>query len=378
MHPLLIDVVACLAYGVVGIALMALGYLIVDLLTPGKLHELIWTNRNRNATLIVASNTLGVAIVVSTAIAASANDLAAGLVTTVVYGLVGLLLMALSFLLIDLLTPGKLGSIVAENELHPAAWVNASAHLAVAAVVATAITDGRHHTGATSRAEGTPAPAPADRRFVVLFAVFVCAACGLVYELALVALGSYLIGDTVTQASRARRHGLRDGRRRPGRQAVAATGPRSRSRWSKAARAARRPVGPRPLRGVRLARPVRPALVSVAFLLGAADRRGDPAADVAAAAHPRQEAGSAVADLFAADYVGALIGGLAFPFLLLPVFGQLGGALLVGVVNAVTGMAVVWVFRRDLSRRAAGRAAPAPSWSPSCLAVRLGDRRRSR
>ena len=32
-------------------------------------------------------------------------------------------------------------------------------------------------------------------------AVFVCAACGLVYELELVALASYLIGDSVTQAS---------------------------------------------------------------------------------------------------------------------------------------------------------------------------------
>ena len=35
----------------------------------------------------------------------------------------------------------------------------------------------------------------------MLATVFVCAACGLVYELALVALGSYLIGDTVGQAS---------------------------------------------------------------------------------------------------------------------------------------------------------------------------------
>ncbi|NED79978.1 spermidine synthase, partial [Streptomyces sp. SID11233] len=42
----------------------------------------------------------------------------------------------------------------------------------------------------------------------------------------------------------------------------------------------------------------------------------------------RQEAGGAVADLFAADYVGALVGGLAFPFLLLPFLGQLTGALL--------------------------------------------------
>ena len=37
----------------------------------------------------------------------------------------------------------------------------------------------------------------------------------------------------------------------------------------------------------------------------------------------RQDAGGAVADLFAADYVGALVGGLAFPFLLLPLLGQL-------------------------------------------------------
>jgi len=38
-------------------------------------------------------------------------------------------------------------------------------------------------------------------RFLVLAGVFVCAACGLVYELELVALASYLIGDSVTQAS---------------------------------------------------------------------------------------------------------------------------------------------------------------------------------
>ena len=51
----------------------------------------------------------------------------------------------------------------------------------------------------------------------------------------------------------------------------------------------------------------------------------------------RQDADGAVADLFAADYVGALVGGLAFPFLLLPWLGQLTGALLTGAVNAVGG-----------------------------------------
>ena len=66
----------------------------------------------------------------------------------------------------------------------------------------------------------------------------------------------------------------------------------------------------------------------------------------------RQDAGSAVADLFAADYIGALLGGLAFPFLLLPAFGQLRGAIVVGLINAVAGvLLVVVLFRRDLSRR---------------------------
>lgn len=66
----------------------------------------------------------------------------------------------------------------------------------------------------------------------------------------------------------------------------------------------------------------------------------------------RQDAGGAVADLFAADYIGALAGGLAFPFLLLPLLGQLSGALLTGAVNALAGGALVlWLFGRDLTTR---------------------------
>ncbi|MEV5403265.1 spermidine synthase, partial [Streptomyces albidoflavus] len=42
---------------------------------------------------------------------------------------------------------------------------------------------------------------PGPARLLVLATVFVCAACGLVYELELVALASYLMGDSVTQAS---------------------------------------------------------------------------------------------------------------------------------------------------------------------------------
>ncbi|MFC7328333.1 DUF350 domain-containing protein [Marinactinospora rubrisoli] len=136
---LLYEAGACLAYGILGTALMALGYLVIDLLTPGRLHELVWEQRNRNATLLLSANTLGVAIVVAVAILASPDDLLWGLLATLVYGVIGLALMALSFLVIDLLTPGRLGAVIAEKEPHPAVWVNASAHIAVAVTVAAAI-----------------------------------------------------------------------------------------------------------------------------------------------------------------------------------------------------------------------------------------------
>lgn len=64
-----------------------------------------------------------------------------------------------------------------------------------------------------------------------------------------------------------------------------------------------------------------------------------------------QDAGSAVADMFAADYLGALLGGLAFPFLLLPTLGLVRGTIAAGVLNLIAGTVVVaWLFRRTVSR----------------------------
>ena len=74
-----------------------------------------------------------------TAIAASANDLVTGLIGTVAYGLLGLILMSLSFLIIDAITPGKLGDELATPDLHPATWVNAAAHVVIATIIAAAI-----------------------------------------------------------------------------------------------------------------------------------------------------------------------------------------------------------------------------------------------
>jgi uncharacterized membrane protein YjfL (UPF0719 family) len=126
-------------YGLVGLVLMAVGFALVDVLTPGNLREQVWVERNRNAAVLLASNLIGVGAIVATAIAASENDWAIGIVSTLAYGLLGLVLMGLSFMVIDAVTPGRLGALMVAEEPHPAVYVNGAAHLAVAAIVSVSI-----------------------------------------------------------------------------------------------------------------------------------------------------------------------------------------------------------------------------------------------
>ncbi|WP_380565021.1 spermine/spermidine synthase domain-containing protein [Streptacidiphilus jeojiensis] len=212
-----------------------------------------------------------------------------------------------------------------------------------------------NHSAGSSQppTEGRPADGRRAARLLVLLAAFVCAACGLVYELELVALGSYLLGDSVTQASVVLSV------------MVFAMGVGS----LLAKRFTRRPATSFALVESALALVgglsvlllygcfvwvghYRTALVGVALLIGILIGAEIPLLMTLIQRIRRQEAGRAVADLFAADYVGALVGGLAFPFLLLPMLGQATGALLTGAVNAVAGAVVVlWLFPREPSPR---------------------------
>ena len=190
-------------------------------------------------------------------------------------------------------------------------------------------------------------------RWLVLLAAFICAACGLVYELELVALGSYLLGDSVTQASVV----LSVMVFAMGIGSLLAKGFTAQPATSFAlVESALAVVGGLSVLvlyacfvwlghyGL--------ALVAVATLIGVLIGAEIPLLMTLIQRIRRQDAGRAAADLFAADYVGALVGGLAFPFLLLPCLGQATGALLTGAINAVAGAVVVlWLFRDEPPRR---------------------------
>ncbi|MFD3484503.1 polyamine aminopropyltransferase [Streptomyces sp. NPDC058665] len=197
---------------------------------------------------------------------------------------------------------------------------------------------------------------PSAGRFLILAVVFVCAACGLVYELELVALASYLIGDSVTQASVvlslmvfAMGLGSLLAKRLRCRAAVGFG-------LVEAALALLGGCSAMVLYATfAWMGESRYALIGFSLAIGVLIGAEIPLLMTLIQRVSRQDAGGTVADLFAADYVGALVGGLAFPFLLLPWFGQLTGALLTGAVNVVAGGALVlWVFGRDLTGRERG------------------------
>lgn len=128
------------SYGLLGLGLIILGFLALDLITPGNLRNLAWVEHNRNAVILATAQIIGVAWVVYSGVQASLGlELWRGVLYTFIYGVVAIALMMFSFVLIDLLTPGKLGALLLENDRHPAGWINAAVFLGVAGIVGGAL-----------------------------------------------------------------------------------------------------------------------------------------------------------------------------------------------------------------------------------------------
>ena len=128
------------AYTGVGIALLILGFLVLDMLTPGHLGRHIHEARSVNAGIVVAAGTLGQGAIIFAAIWTNATSgFGTALLYTVVFGLLGVLLEAVAFVVLDVLTPGRLGGHVTEATFHPASLVLAAVQLAVAAIIVASI-----------------------------------------------------------------------------------------------------------------------------------------------------------------------------------------------------------------------------------------------
>jgi uncharacterized membrane protein YjfL (UPF0719 family) len=132
-------VLATLLYFVIGFAVLALGFVVLDVLTPGNLRRQVYTDRNPNAAILLGANHLALALIVVTAILTSDDSLGQGLVDSLVYGLLGVVLQGVALRLLDAFVPGHLRALVTEPRMCGAAWAVGSSLLAIGAVNAAAL-----------------------------------------------------------------------------------------------------------------------------------------------------------------------------------------------------------------------------------------------
>ncbi|BBY43378.1 DUF350 domain-containing protein [Mycolicibacterium celeriflavum] len=133
------NVVAAILYFIVGVAVLAAGFLMVDLLTPGNLRRLVFVERRPNAVAVASGMYAALAIVVVSAIVASSSQLGQGLVDAAVYGLVGVVLQGLALVVLEAVVPGRFRDLIAEERLHPGAVATAVMLIAVGGVNAAAL-----------------------------------------------------------------------------------------------------------------------------------------------------------------------------------------------------------------------------------------------
>jgi uncharacterized membrane protein YjfL (UPF0719 family) len=137
--PIAKGAVAVILYFLVGMAVLVVGFLMVDVLTPGNLRRMIFVDRRPNAVVLACAMYAALAIVIVSAIMNSYSQLGQGLIGVAVYGLVGVIVQGIALLTLHVLLPGNFHEHVNEPQLHPAAFTTAVMLLAVGGVTAAAI-----------------------------------------------------------------------------------------------------------------------------------------------------------------------------------------------------------------------------------------------
>ena len=129
---------AIVLYAIVGVVLMLIGFYAIDWTTPGKLSALVRTGRP-NAVIVTASGMLSMAFIIVIAIFNSASDLTAGLITSLVFGFIGIVAQVLAVRTLEWTTQLDVRATIESETFAPASIVVAAVHIALGLVVAVAI-----------------------------------------------------------------------------------------------------------------------------------------------------------------------------------------------------------------------------------------------
>ncbi len=123
-----------LAYFVLATVILLVGFIVLDLLTPGKLLELVFIHHHPNAAMLAGAQQIALGIIIVSAIFHSSDVLAVGLVETAVYAVIGLVLQCVALVLVEVLTPGNFRALVEDPKLRASTVVVAVTLVVIAAI----------------------------------------------------------------------------------------------------------------------------------------------------------------------------------------------------------------------------------------------------
>lgn len=135
MSQYLVDgVIGTLSYFVLAAVILVVGFVILDLITPGKLHELVFVHHLPNAAVITAAQQISIGIIVVTAVLTSSDILSEGLLETAVFGVLGLVIQVVVMAVLEAVIPGRFRDLVEDPKLRSGAVVAAVILIVVGAV----------------------------------------------------------------------------------------------------------------------------------------------------------------------------------------------------------------------------------------------------
>ncbi len=135
MSQYLVDgVIGTLSYFVLAAVILVVGFVILDLITPGKLHELVFVHHLPNAAVITVAQQVSIGIIVVTAVLTSSDILSEGLLETAVFGALGLVIQVVVMAVLEAVIPGRFRDLVEDPKLRSGAVVAAVILIVVGAV----------------------------------------------------------------------------------------------------------------------------------------------------------------------------------------------------------------------------------------------------
>ncbi|EEB63627.1 DUF350 domain-containing protein [Corynebacterium amycolatum] len=136
---LAVGVPATIGYFLAGALVLVVGFIVLDLITPGKLRDLVFLENRAGAAMIAGSQQIALACIVVSVIRASDDDLMMGLGETLVYGALGIVLQAASLLVLEALIPGRFRDVVMDAKVRPRAMLAATTFIVIGVINAVAL-----------------------------------------------------------------------------------------------------------------------------------------------------------------------------------------------------------------------------------------------